>query len=459
MTDKQLAVINVVGLTKSLIGEHTPFLQRLIKTKALKPLKGAFPAVTTTAQSAMLTGKYANDHGIVGNGWYFPDLGEIGFWKQSNQLVQSPKIWQVLKDQHKGFTCANSFWWYNMYSGVDYSITPRPHYPADGRKIPDLYSFPSEMHKEIESTLGVFPFFNFWGPKAGIEGSEWIAKAAVELQKKHQPNLHLIYLPHLDYNLQRLGPSDPKIAEDLQKIDRVIEKLCTELDAINTEYILVSEYGISDVNQAIHINKILRKAGYLSVRNSLGLEMLDCGASAAFAASDHQVAHVYVNDKSKLQAVKKLLEEQDGIAEVLDSEGMKKLNIQHQRSGDLIAISEPKAWFTYYYWFDDKLAPDFARTVDIHRKPGYDPVEMFLDPDNPFIMLKVIWKLLLKKLGFRSLFSVVPLKPELIKGSHGRLEDDQDNWPVVIADQNHLDQCEQQTDVFKIMSDFFANDQ
>ena len=381
--NKHLAVINVVGLSESLICEaFTPFLNALIKKKGLKSVNSVLPAVTATAQSAMLTGKTAEQHGIVGNGWYFEELAEVGFWKQANQLVQQEKIWERLKKEHNGFTCANSFWWYNMYSSVDYSMTPRPHYPADGSKVLDLYSTPTGLHQKIEQEIGQFPFFNFWGPKAGIASSDWIAKASILVQKEHMPNLHLIYLPHLDYCLQKFGPGHTEVNQELLKIDKVLEGLCHELDLLNTDYAIVSEYAIRPVCKPVHINQILREHQFIEVRESLTWELLDCGASRAFAVSDHQVAHVYVNDKTSYQALRELLESIPGVEKVLDKGEQKNHGIAHVRSGDFVLIAEPDAWFTYYYWLDDAKAPDFARTVDIHRKPGYDPLEMYIDPDK-----------------------------------------------------------------------------
>ena len=465
MKNKHLAVINVVGLTEKLISkEHTPYIYSLLNQDesnedklTLKPIRAAFPAVTTTAQSAMLTGKEASDHGIVGNGWYFKELAEVGFWKQSNALVESPKIWEVLKARDHNFTCANSFWWYNMYSLVDYSMTPRPHYPADGSKVLDLYSYPNQFHYDIEKDIGKFPFFNFWGPKAGLASSQWIANAAIKVQQKYMPNLHLVYLPHLDYNLQRLGPSDPKIAQDLREIDDVVKNLCHEFKTLNTEFMIVSEYGITSVEQPIHINKELRKKGYIKVRNTLDYELLDCGASEAFAVADHQIAHIYVKDKNKLSQLKIDLKKISGVEAVLDKQGKISQGINHPRAGDLIVIAKKNAWFTYYYWLDDNKAPDFARTIDIHRKPGYDPVEMFLDPHKKFMNLRIIWKILKKKLGFRMLLDVIPLRPELVKGSHGRISTDKKDWPIVIGKLELIKESEHLTDVYLIIKRYFSS--
>jgi len=459
MEDKHLAVINIVGLSQGLINKtNTPYIFSLLEKYQLKSLKGVFPAVTTTAQSAMLTGKLATEHGIVGNGWYFKELAEVGFWKQSNQLVQQPKIWQTLKEVNPQFSCANSFWWYNMYSSVDYSVTPRPHYLADGGKVFDLYSYPQNLHQTIEEKIGKFPFFNFWGPKAGIESSQWIADSAIEIQKNNMPNLHLIYLPHLDYSLQKLGPEHASIKLELLKIDEVVKHLCMNLIALDTEFILVSEYGIRPVDKPFHINRFLRKHNLIKVRNSLSFELLDCGASDAFAVADHQIAHVYINDKSKISTIKSLLASCDDIDLVLDDGDKGYYGVAHERAGDLIVVAKKNVWFTYYYWFDDKKAPDFARTIDIHRKPGYDPVEMFFDPDISWLKTKLLWKLLKKKLGFRVLMDFIGLDAELIKGSHGRLEESEEYSPVLISRPAHIEQCEQLTDIYFLIKKYFTCD-
>lgn len=452
-----LIVINVVGLSPYMLGDNTPNLNKLIQQGyQSKPLKDVFPAVTTTAQSAMVTGKTADEHGIVGNGWYFKELAEVGFWKQANQIVQSDKIWDVLKREIPEFKVSKLFWWYNMYANVDNSITPRPHYLADGGKVFDLYSSPNGLHQGIEDKIGIFPFFNFWGPKAGIGASQWIGKAAIEEFKQNQPDLQLVYLPHLDYNLQKMGPTHPDIAKDIQAIDAVVGEIMSELAAYSPEYLIVSEYGITEVNQVIPVNQILRKHDCIKVRETKGFENLDCGASDAFAVADHQCAHIYINKPERQAEIKALLLATPGVEQVLDKTEQQALNINHERSGDLVAISAQNAWFSYYYWLDDKKAPDFARTVDIHRKPGYDPVEMYLNPKIKFPTLTVIGKLIKKKLGFRMLMDVIPLDPSLVKGSHGRCVDKPEQGPILILpDSLATDKDYQMTDVFDLIYQHF----
>jgi len=426
-------VINVVGLTTKLMGASTPAISAWVKRAGAASIKADTPAVTCTAQATYFTGAHADQHGIVANGWYFREECEIKFWRQSNHLVSAPKVWEQAKKLDPSFTCANLFGWYNMYSSVDYSVTPRPMYPADGRKIPDIYAHPAGLRDDLQASLGKFPLFQFWGPTAGIASSQWIGDAALKVDEQFDPTLTLIYLPHLDYNLQRLGPDDPAIAKDLLEIDAVVDKLIEHYEGKGARVILLSEYGITAVNRPVPLNRALRQNGLLAVRNELGLELLDPGASAAFAVCDHQIAHVYVNDLSKLKEVRALLEATPGVERVLDEEGKKEFHLDHPRSGELIAISARDSWFTYYYWLEDRLAPDFARTVDIHRKPGYDPVELFLDPALRLPKLKVGLKLLRKMLGFRYLMDVIPLDAGLVKGSHGRVTDSPEEGPVLMT--------------------------
>jgi predicted AlkP superfamily pyrophosphatase or phosphodiesterase len=347
--------------------------------------------------------------------------------------VQSPKIWETARAADPSFTCANLFWWFNMYSTADYSVTPRPMYPADGRKVPDVYTTPPALRDQLQSALGTFPLFEFWGPRAGIRSTQWIADAATRVEQQFNPTLTLIYLPHLDYNLQRLGPGDPAAAGDLRLVDDICGGLIRHYESRGAHVIVLSEYGLRDVSSPIHLNRVLREHGLIAVREELGLEMLDPGASAAFAVADHQVAHVYVNDPAKAKAVRAIVEGTRGVQAVLDGAGKRAHHIDHGRAGDLIAIAEPQAWFTYYFWLDDRRAPDFARTVEIHRKPGYDPVELFLDPSIRNPALTVGWKLLKRSAGLRSLLDVIPLDASLVKGSHGRQTGWDEDGPVFIS--------------------------
>jgi predicted AlkP superfamily pyrophosphatase or phosphodiesterase len=446
-------VLNVVGLTPTLLRAGMPKLASWAGSGRVAGIKPAFPAVTCTAQADYLTGYYPERHGIVANGWYSREDSEIRFWKQSNKLVQAPKIWDAARALDPSFTCANLFWWFNMYSTADYAVTPRPIYRADGRKLPDIYTTPAALREELQSRLGMFPLFDFWGPKAGIESTKWIARAARFVEERHSPTLTLIYLPHLDYNLQRVGPSHPSARVDLGQIDEVCSDLIQFYESRSARVIVLSEYGLVDVSRPVHLNRILREHGLIAVRDELGGELLDPGASVAFAVADHQVAHVYLNDLARESEVRRILDATPGVESVLSKDALAAARLQHPRSGDFVVVADPDAWFSYYYWTDDRHAPDFARTVDIHHKPGYDPVELFLDPAIQVPALSVGWRLAKKTLGFRMLMDVIPLDATLVKGSHGRPGDWSDDGPLLVTRQKTSIETEQlrSVDVYSVI--------
>lgn len=435
-------VILVVGLAPHLVGKHTPHLTKLAARGGLRPLNTVTPAVTCSVQSTLLTGLAPSDHGAVANGWYFRDLSEVLLWRQPNQLVHGEKIWDAGKQRDPDFTCAKMFWWYNMYATADWSATPRPMYPADGRKIPDHYAFPLTLHDELDAKLGQFPLFKFWGPLADITSSDWIAKSTLHIMETRTPTLTLTYLPHLDYNLQRLGPDldHPRLQQDLREIDDLCGELIEHADKTGQRVVVVSEYGITKATDAVHINRALREAGLITVRpEEFGREVLDAGASEAFAVADHQIAHIYVKNPERVAEVAALVAALDGVESVWDKEGKRVNGLDHPRSGELVAISEADRWFSYYYWLDDDKAPDFARTVDIHRKPGYDPVELFFDPEIKYPKIAAGLKLAKRKLGQRQLLDMISLKDtQLVKGTHGRITDDPDFGPLVISSEPDL---------------------
>ncbi|WP_135466086.1 nucleotide pyrophosphatase/phosphodiesterase family protein [Crenalkalicoccus roseus] len=435
---RRTAVLNVVGLTPRLLGPQAPFLTAWIASGAMASLRPTLPAVTCGVQASMLTGAEPARHGIVGNGWYDRESCEIRFWRQSNRLVQAPKVWEAARRRDPAFTCANLFWWFAMYAETDVAVTPRPMYPADGRKIPDIWTDPPELRGALQERLGRFPLFEFWGPRTSIRSSRWIAEAAKLVEAARAPTLTLVYLPHLDYALQRLGPHDPGIGPDLGEIDAVCADLVRHYEERGVQVILLSEYGITPVSRPVALNRVLRERGLVTVREELGRELLDAGASAAFAVADHQVAHVYVRDPARLGEVRALLEGVPGVAALLDDAGKLAHGLHHPRAGDLVALAEPDAWFTYYYWLDDRRAPDFARTVDIHRKPGYDPVELFLDPAIRLPGLKVAGVLARRALGFRALMDVTPLDPALVRGSHGLPPAGPADAPLLATRARHL---------------------
>lgn len=404
---KRVCIINVVGLTPKLL-QHAP---NIAKIGPAVPWISPSPAVTTTSQATMLTGLAPNQHGVVGNGWYFRDTQEIRFWQQANSLIQGEKLYDR-------YETAKMFWWFNQSSGVKYSATPKPHYGCDGSKVFDILDF---TECDLKRKLGDFPFFSFWGPNAGLPSSKWIADATAIVMREKKPQLTLAYLPHLDYDFQRFSEHNPERVKEADQCAATIIEAAKQIDA---QIVVVSEYGLVPVSKPVHINRILRKAGCLKIRTGPFGETLIPGESDAFAVADHQVAHVYVRNSDRKTEIRNLLEKSEGINAVVEPAD---LELDHPRSGELIVLADSDAWFTYYYWLNESNAPDFASTVDIHRKPGYDPCELFITSK-----FRAIRRVAQKKAGFRYKMDVIPLDATLVKGSHG-LQNSEDAGPLVIG--------------------------
>lgn len=436
-TPQPIVLVNAVGLTPKLL-KYAPNLAAIAEKGWMRPLQEPLPAVTTTAQATLLTGKTPAQHGIVGNGWLFRDTMEVRFWQQSNHLLQAEPLYataqRLSREQNKTFTCAKLFWWFNQGAAVDFSLTPKPWYGADGSKAFGIAGTPLDLPASIEKHIGPFPFPSFWGPLAGLPSTQWIARASAQVVQDHKPNLTLVYLPHLDYDPQRFGPSSCDMKKLVRELDDACKPLLNAAASAGARVWVVSEYGHCDVTKPVEPNRMLRKHGFLEVRDGPFGETIDFFNSRAFAVCDHQLAHIHVRNSADIPEVRDLLRRMEGVAAVLDEEEKIAQGLNHPRSGELIALSAPQAWFAYPYWLDDRRAPDFARTVDIHRKPGYDPCELFLDPQLTLPKLRVLRKLLAKKLGLRYLMDVIPLDATLVRGSHGLVCEDDQNCAVLIGD-------------------------
>ena len=440
----RVLVLCCVGLTPELLGEHTPHINALAQLGFQAPLTSSVPAVTCTAQTSMLTGVEPNQHGIVGNGWYFRELGEVWLWRQSQQLVQSPHLWQT--DEFKNRSVHKHFWWYAMNTDANISVTPRPAYHADGAKSPDIYSWPPEIKQQLIQKHGEFPLFKFWGPLSSIVSTDWIADSFCTLWKTNPSDLGLCYLPHLDYDLQRFGPTGDHISKNLEELDACVGRIVNSAKDTDTNILIVSEYGIEEAHDGIPINKALRENGLLSITSNATGELLDPGQSAAFAVCDHQLAHVYCKTSDDAARAFEILSKTTGIDRVYKTNERAELHLDHERSGELIAIAAPGYWFQYEYWLDDSKRPDFANSIEIHKKPGYDPRELFFDPHGgKFRSAKA---LLRKKLGMRYVMNPVPLDPTLVKGTHGRLASTSERGPLIISDTKLIERASwKQTDV------------
>jgi predicted AlkP superfamily pyrophosphatase or phosphodiesterase len=432
-----LVVLNTVGLTSRLL-PHAARLHGLARAGWQRPLREVLPAVTCTAQATLLTGQTAAGHGIVGNGWLWRDTGEVRFWQQSNRLLQAEPVYATARrhaaQRGRPFRCAKLFWWFNQGAAVDFSITPKPYYGADGNKVFGILGTPDGLTERLERRLGPFPFQTFWGPLAGLACTQWIGRAAADVLQAERPDLTLVYLPHLDYDTQRFGPARCDLPRLVGDLDAACAPLLDAARALGARVWVVNECRHAQVHQAVTPNRALRQAGLLTARPGPFGETLDAFASRAFAVCDHQAAHVYVNDAADIPPVRALLAALSGVERVVAGEERAVLGLDHPRAGDLVMLSAPEAWFAYPYWLDDRNAPDFARTVDIHRKPGYDPCELFFDPALWWPKGRALRRLLQKKLGFRTLFDVVPLDPRLVKGSHGLAASEALDRPVLIGD-------------------------
>jgi len=398
----------MVGLEHGHLDSGLPNLASIASQGESSRIEPVFPAVTCTVQASLLSGRRPNEHGIIANGFYDRINHNVCFWEQASGLVLADRIWD--KESYLGnkmesnFKSAVLFWQNTMYASADIVVTPRPLH-MEQATIPWCYSKPVGFYDvKLAQKLGGFNLATYWGPFASRQSSEWITNAAKYVLEFERPNLMLLYLPHVDYSAQRFGKNSSQVFDDLKYADSLVGELMDETKKLNlldqTQFIIVSEYGFSDVKSSVSINLKLRDAGLLATRKIEGKEYLDYEFSRAFAMVDHQVAHVYTKNNS-IEETKRILENVGGISEVLTSDQQKKLYVDHNRSGELIAISDKDSWFNYYWWYDESLAPSFARTVDIHRKPGYDPVELFFQPSTKSI----------------------PLDASLVKSSHGRMPD------------------------------------
>jgi predicted AlkP superfamily pyrophosphatase or phosphodiesterase len=433
-----LVLVNAVGLTPRLL----PFAPRLAALGQppgwSRPMREVLPAVTCTAQASLLTGASADRHGVVGNGWLFRDTGEVRFWQQSNRLIQAEPLYRTARrrarQRGRTFSCAKLFWWFNQGADVELSVTPKPYYGADGSKAFGIAGTPEGLTQRLERELGPFPFFTFWGPGAGLPCTQWIARCAAAVLRESRPDLTLVYLPHLDYDPQRFGVGGCDMPRLVRQLDDACGPLLEAARALGARVWVVSEYGHATVRRAVLPNRALRQAGLLRVRPGPFGEILETFTSRAFAVCDHQLAHVYVQDPADEPRAREVLAALPGVARVLGGDERDEVGLRHERSGELVLLSEADAWFAYPFWLDDRLAPDYARTVDIHRKPGYDPCELFFDPKLWWPKGRAARRLVQKKLGFRTLFDVTPLDAGLVKGSHGLRAADPADAAVLVGD-------------------------
>lgn len=380
--------------------EQMPNLQKLAQNGSAKPLTSSFPCVTCPVQANLTTGVGPDVHGVIANGFFYRDKGEVELWTAWNECIESPQVWDLLHEADPSITSAVWFPMHSKGAGADYICTPAPIHNPDGSESLWCYTKPEQLYGELRDDLGHFPLMNFWGPIANIKSSDWIIDSAIKAAHQFNPNFFYIYVTHLDYAAQKHGPDSPEAIQAVKDLDASLGRLIAGLESSSMDsihWLFASEYTISEVNDVCYPNRILRDAGHLSLQEDDGLEQLIPGDSKAWAMVDHQLAHVFVKNAEDVEEVASLFRDHPLVEEVLVGAERQKYRLDHPRSGEVVLISKPDAWFAYYWWNDDAKAPKFARTVDIHRKPGYDPVEMFIDMPS----------------------KSTPLDATLVKGSHG----------------------------------------
>jgi predicted AlkP superfamily pyrophosphatase or phosphodiesterase len=428
----KVVLLNCVGLTPRLL-PLAPRLSAIAARGWQANMPEVLPAVTCTAQATLLTGTLPNQHGIVANGWHFRDTNEVRFWQQSNALMQAEPVYVTAKKRNPEFTCTKLFWWFNQGADVTASVTPKPWYGVDGNKSFDISSSPTALGETLKAKLGPFPFPQFWGPMAGLKSTEWIANSAAEVVNTNAPDLTLVYLPHLDYEPQRRGPGGCDMAKHVKELDDACVPILEAAERAGAEVWLCSEYGHCDVTTPVYLNRVLHKAGLLTVNRGPFGDQLDLYDSRAFAVVDHQIAHISVKKPADVPRVCELVRSTPGVARVFSGAERAEIHLDHPRSGAVIALSEPTAWFAYNFWPDDAHAPDYAPSVAIHHKPGFDPCELFFDPKLKFPELRAARRLVQKKLGFRTIFDVCPLDAGIVRGSHGIAAQNAQDRPLLVG--------------------------
>lgn len=394
-----------------------PALSKLMAGGERATLVPSFPCVTWPVQANMLTGKLPKQHGVIANGFYWREKREVEMWTAWNDKIAAPQIWDLLHQRDPSLTSAV---WFPMLSkgcGADYVCMPAPVHNPDGSESLWCYTKPSQLYGELRDAVGHFPLKHFWGPLANIQSTAWIVTSAVLAAERFRPRFFYLYLPHLDYAAQKLGPDSAAAVAAVGELDNVIDKLVSGFHQAygddDLRWFAAGEYAINAVDHVSYPNRVLREAGLLNVDQQADGEHLSLERSSAWALVDHQFSHIYVEnrDAQVIRRVVELFEKQPGIAEVLAGDGCRKYSIDHERSGDVVLVSAPNSWQAYYWWLDDRRAPSFARTVDIHRKPGYDPVELHFDFATKSI----------------------PLDANLIRGSHGAPAANANQQAVLLA--------------------------
>jgi predicted AlkP superfamily pyrophosphatase or phosphodiesterase len=398
VTADRVVVLDVVGLEPGHVSHGTtPAIASLLDgVTAARP---QFPALTVPAQSTLATGQSPASHGDVASGVYDRERDAVEFWGRDR--AGRRRLWEAAGDA--GYTTCALFFQHLVGTTADVAVTPSPIEDENNDMLEmDCWSTPEGFYDDLQAELGHFPLHAYWGPAASAESTRWILAAARRALDRFDPDLLWAYVPHLDYAGLADGPGD-EFGAELGVVDGMVGGFLAALRGDGrweeTAVAVASEYGFHAVDRPVFPNRALRAAGLLAVTDDgEGGEEVDLAGSEAFAMVDHQVAHVYA-DGAAVPAAREALSGLAGVDTVLD--GTEHPVAAHPAAGDLILVADRDAWFQYYWWTDRGDAPAYATSVDIHRKPGFDPCELFVGDEG-----------------------MASLDPSKVGGSHGRVDEE-----------------------------------
>jgi len=338
-------------------------------------LKTVFPAVTCTVQASFRTAAPPAEHGMIANGFFNRKLRKTFFWEQASSIYSGSRIWDKFRED--GGTVGQICWQQAIGNDSDLILTPAPIHKHHGGMIQDFHARPEGLYNNLCKQIGrKFNLFSYWGPFTSEKSTSWITDSTVELLKSGKASdFQLVYLPHLDYEMQKTGPDSPKSKKAFSFTEKQIEKIFTAAKAAGYEVLIFGDYAITEAHTAIHPNRILKDAGLFNTRKIKSMLYPDIYTSPAFAMVDHQIAHIYIDRPEHIQKVKDLFDKIPGVKNAyLNSE-----KIDHPASGEIILEADNGYWFAYPWWKDKSEAPDYATHVDIHSKPGFDPCELYME--------------------------------------------------------------------------------
>lgn len=372
---ERIVVLDVVGLEPRHLGERTPALSALLDPVAT--LQPPFPAVTVPSQTTLASGAAPEDHGDLANGRYDRETDTVEFW--GRERGDRDRLWETASEA--GLTTGALFFQHLVGTTADVAVTPSPIEDEDHILLEmDCWTNPDGLYDDLERALGHFPLHRFWGPGADETGSQWILDAAAIVTKEYDPDLLWVYVPHLDYEGLRTGPESEQFQAELATVDDLVADFLAVLREdgrwAETAVAVTSEYGFHTVDTPVFPNRALRSAGLLETAPDGDVALAE---SAAFALVDHQVAHVYTD---ALEATRDCLATLPGLEACLVGDQREASGVDHPAAGEIVLVAEPDAWFQYYWWDEPEHEPPYADSVDIHRKPGFDPCELFLDEDG-----------------------------------------------------------------------------